>query len=68
MGEPLGSIAVPVLVLCGEEGRLCPVERHERICDPIADSRLEIIAGAGHLPTLERPERTNRVLKEWLRT
>jgi len=32
--------------------------------DPIA--RLETIAGAGHLPSLERPDELNRLLLEFL--
>ena len=60
----LKSIAVPVLVLCGEEDQLCPVERHKQMHDAIAGSRLEIIADAGYLPTVEQTEPTNKVLRE----
>ncbi|MCY4140841.1 MAG: alpha/beta fold hydrolase [Rhodobacteraceae bacterium] len=63
----LREIAVPSLVLCGEEDRLCPVERHELMHDLITGSRLAIIAGAGHMPTLEQPEKTNEELRHWLR-
>ncbi len=66
--DTLRSISVPTLVLCGEEDRLCPIERHRLMHVLINRSRLEIIAGAGHLPTLEQPQRTNRALEQWLRT
>jgi pimeloyl-ACP methyl ester carboxylesterase len=32
----------------------------------LPDSRLEIIEDAGHLPTLEQPERTTAALSRWL--
>lgn len=54
------------LVLCGREDSLCPVERHEMMHELLVDSRLAVINGAGHLPTLERPEETNTALAEWL--
>jgi pimeloyl-ACP methyl ester carboxylesterase len=45
---------------------LCPVSRHELMAKLIPDARLEIIEGAGHLPTLEQPELTNAALARWL--
>ena len=63
----LASVTVPTLVLCGEDDRLCPVGRHKQMHDQITGSRLEIITGAGHLPTLEQAGPTNKVLREWLR-
>ena len=62
----LRALRVKTLVLCGREDRLCPVARHEMIHGLIAGSSLEIIDGAGHLPTLERPEQTNAALRRWL--
>lgn len=56
----------PALVLCGRQDVLCPVERHELIHGLLNNSRLEIIEDAGHLPTLEAPERTNAALGRWL--
>ena len=62
----LRALRVKTLVLCGREDRLCPVARHEMIHGLIAGSSLEIIDGAGHLPTLERPEQTIATLRRWL--
>ena len=56
----------PSLVLCGREDRLCPPERHELMHGLLASSRLVIVEGAGHLPTLERPDKTTRALEQWL--
>ena len=35
---------------------------------PVMVAPLAVIPGAGHLPILEQPERTNEELKQWLNT
>ena len=64
--DTLRAVTVPTLILCGREDRACPVERHELMHRLIPHSTLTIIDGAGHLPTLERPEETNAALARWL--
>ena len=64
--ETLAAYRGPTLVLCGAEDRLCPPARHELMHSLIPGSRLEIIAGAGHLPVLEQPQDTNAALARWL--
>ncbi len=64
--ETLRATQLPALVLCGRDDTLCPVARHELMADLIPDAHLEIIDGAGHLPTLEQPEKTNAALARWL--
>ena len=62
----LAAFRGPALVLMGEEDRLCPRDRHELMHALIPGSRLAIIAGAGHLPTLEQPEATTSEITRWL--
>ena len=62
----LQRINVPTLALCGREDTLCPIHRHEMICSLISGATLEIVEGAGHLPTLEQPEETNKALIRWM--
>lgn len=57
----------PSLVLMGEDDALCPLDRHTLMHELLANSTLEIIKGAGHLPTLEQPEKTNAALLQWLK-
>ncbi len=64
--ETLKTVRVPTLVLCGEDDRLCPLARHELMHELMPGSKLAVIPGAGHLPTLEQPDHTNRTLNEWL--
>lgn len=64
--DTLRSVTVPTLVLCGRDDIPCPLDRHELMYDLVPNARLEIIDGAGHLPTLEQPERTNKALRQWM--
>lgn len=64
--DTLRGFRGPALVLMGEDDRLCPRDRHELMHALIPGSRLVVIAGAGHLPTLEQPGRTNAELLRWL--
>jgi len=64
--ETLRAFTRPALVLCGREDTLCPVERHQLMHDLMPKSTLEVIETAGHLPTLEQPEKTTAALSRWL--
>jgi len=64
--KTLSTYGRPALVLCGRQDGLCPVERHQLMHDLLPHSTLKIIDGAGHLPTLEKPEETTAALKRWL--
>lgn len=60
------AVRVPSLVLCGEQDKLCPVERHRLIQSLIPEATLAIIPEAGHLPVLEQPTVCNQYLHAWL--
>jgi pimeloyl-ACP methyl ester carboxylesterase len=62
----LAGFSGPALVLMGEQDRLCPRDRHDLMHRLMPQSRLVVIAGAGHLPPLERPGPTITALKDWL--
>jgi 3-oxoadipate enol-lactonase len=62
----VSSVRVPTLVIVGEDDVLTPAQESQRIVEAIPEARLEIIAGAGHLPNLEQPARFNTVLTEFL--
>lgn len=66
--ETLRAYAGPCLILCGRDDALCPVGKHEMMHDIMPQSALEIVEGAGHLPTLEQPARTTAALSRWLET
>ncbi len=62
----LATINVPTLVVVGEEDALTPVKEARTLHAGIAGSRLEVIAGAGHVSNLERPAAFNHVVSEFL--
>lgn len=64
--DTLRAVKVPTLIACGAEDQLCPIDRHQLMHQLVEGSRLEVISDAGHLPTLEQPDQTNRILHKWL--
>lgn len=64
----LASIDVPTLIVVGDEDVLTPPSEARAMRERIAGSRLEIIAGAGHVSNIERPAAFTHVLSEFLGT
>ena len=64
--ERLTRIEMPALVVWGLSDRVIPVAAAISYHRRIPQSRLEIFERTGHLPQLERPDRFNAVLDEWL--
>ena len=62
----LGEIAVPTLLIWGEQDGITSRAHHDEIADAIPGARLEVIAGAGHLPTVEAPEVVVPLLTEFI--
>ena len=52
----LPSVQAPALVVWGDRDRIVPLSAGERIASAMPNARLEVIAGAGHLPHIEKPE------------
>ncbi|MGH6988621.1 MAG: alpha/beta fold hydrolase [Stellaceae bacterium] len=66
-GRPdLARIAVPTLILCGQDDRLTPPKVAKEMSALIPQAKLVIIERCGHMSTLERPEPVNHALREWL--
>jgi 3-oxoadipate enol-lactonase len=51
-----GAIKVPTLCVVGEEDGSTPVPQVRELSKLIGRAKIEIIAGAGHLPSIEKPE------------
>ncbi len=62
----LATIDVPTLIVVGDEDVLTPVSDARAMHAAIPGSRLEILAGAGHVSNLERPAAFNHVASEFL--
>ena len=62
----LATIAVPTLVVVGDEDALTPAAEARAMQGAIPGSRLAVIAGAGHVSNVERPAEFNRLLRDFL--
>jgi pimeloyl-ACP methyl ester carboxylesterase len=64
----LHRIRCPTLVAVGDADQLTTPDQAREIADAIAGARLERVTGAGHMLTLEQPDRVNALLLGWLAT
>ncbi len=64
--DTLASAAFPVLIVAGEEDVLTPVEDARRMHEAASGSRLEVLAGAGHMSPVERPRNFLAALRGFL--
>jgi pimeloyl-ACP methyl ester carboxylesterase len=65
----LRNMRCPVLVACGEADQLTPPDVSREMVALLTGSaraQLEIVPGAGHMLTMEQPERVTKLLLEWL--
>jgi pimeloyl-ACP methyl ester carboxylesterase len=64
--DVLAGIAVPTLVVTGEEDTVTGPEVGRELAAAIPDARFLLVEGAGHLSSLERPEVVNEALLDFL--
>ncbi len=64
--ERISAIAVPVLVVAGEDDPATPVEHAELIAARVAGSRLVVLEGAAHLANVERSDAFTAAVLEHL--
>ena len=62
----LSAVQAPTLVVVGELDKRDFHEIADRLAREIPDAEPAVIAHAGHLPSLERPEQTARLVREFL--
>ena len=61
-----GAIAVPTLIVVGDQDFITPADLSNELVDLIPDARMQVIAGAGHLTNLEKPDEFNSIVGEFL--
>tara|TARA_B100000941_G_C28374944_1_gene484172 strand:+ start:89 stop:805 length:717 start_codon:yes stop_codon:yes gene_type:complete len=64
--DTLATIECPTLLLCGEFDLKTPPAVHEEMASKIPSAQLDIISGAGHLPTLEAGDTVGPLIRDWL--
>jgi pimeloyl-ACP methyl ester carboxylesterase len=64
--EVLPGIDVPMLVCAGADEKWRSVAAVEHVAELVPDARFELFEDSGHCPTIEEPERFNRVLGDFV--
>jgi pimeloyl-ACP methyl ester carboxylesterase len=65
--EPvLRGVGCPVLLVCGEQDRWSPPERHRAMQALLPGTVLQLIGECGHMSPMERPEAVSAALAQWL--
>lgn len=64
--ETLSAIAVPTLVLGGEDDAPAPVSELEKMSRGIRGAELKIVGKAGHFAAFEQPDDVGRMVREFL--
>jgi pyruvate dehydrogenase E2 component (dihydrolipoamide acetyltransferase) len=63
--EALRSIAVPALVVAGEDDVLTPLTQAQALARRLRRARLEVVLGAGHALMIERAEALNDLVRSF---
>lgn len=58
----LSEAKLPILIITGDEDQVLPPQQSYDMHELAKDSRLIVIAGAGHLSNLEKPEQWNQAV------
>ena len=64
--EDLGSIAVPTLILVGEQDAITPPDVARKMQEEIPRAVLEVIRGAGHMSPMEQPHQVNGAMRKFI--
>ena len=64
--ESTRALKLPVLCVVGDQDGSTPPDLVRSTADLIEGARFEIIEGAGHLPCIERPDETARLIGGFL--
>lgn len=62
----LVAIAVPTLVLVGEQDQLTPPDLARELAAGIAHAHFVLVPKGGHGTTIEQPQAVNQALQAWL--
>jgi 2-hydroxy-6-oxonona-2,4-dienedioate hydrolase len=60
------ALAVPTLVIWGDQDVTTPLGQGQRLVQVIPGARLAVMPGIGHMPQIEDPAQFNRLLLAFL--
>ena len=61
----LGAVGVPTLVIHGELDQIVPIDIGRYVAASIPGAELVVIPGAGHVPSITRPQAVVDAIEEW---
>ena len=64
----LQGLAMPALVLAGEEDGLCPPEAQQALAAALPNATLSLVPGAGHFALMEKPDVVAAHVAAWFHT
>ncbi|MFB9907892.1 alpha/beta fold hydrolase [Allokutzneria oryzae] len=64
--ELLRGLAVPTLVVVGEQDSLTPPSAARDMVDALPDASLAVLPASGHLTPIERPREFAKIVLDWL--
>ena len=59
------QVAVPTLLIHGEDDAIVPVALGRAVADAIPGAEMVVLPGAGHIPTMTRPETVVAEIERW---
>jgi len=62
----LRSLDCPVLVLCGRQDAVTPLQDHEKMATFVPGASLTIVEACGHMAPMEQPDAVTYALCQWL--
>lgn len=65
--QDVGRITAPTLVITGSEDRMTPPRFGQWLADHIPAAQFCLVAGAGHMVALERPQEVARAVVQWMK-
>ena len=64
--DRLASIAMPTLIVVGDQDAITPPALSEMMNREIPRSKLVVIKGSGHMSPMEQPEQVNQALRQFM--
>lgn len=64
----LPHVKCPVLVVCGEADQLTTPQTAREMAALMPQAQLEMVPGAGHMLTMEQPQRVTKLLLRWVQS
>lgn len=64
----LPQVKCPVLVVCGDADQLTTPETAREMAALMPQAQLEMVPGAGHMLTMEQPQRVTNLLLRWVQS